>query len=96
MSKTTLKANYISCVINYLQPPITSDDIEKYSELGDISKVNVSCLKHFKINLLSMINCFQLPIVSEGFEKSSEFDELGGFNNELYIANVNDVYKLGF
>ena len=79
-----------------MQPPITSYEIEKYSEfnkLGDISKVNVSCLKHFKSNLLSMINCFQPPIVSEGFEKSSEFDELGGFNNELYIANVNDIYK---
>ena len=75
-----------------MQPPITSDEIEKYPEPGDFSEVNVSCLKHFKSNLL-MINCFQLPIVSEGFEKNSEFDELGGFNNELYIANVNDIHK---
>ena len=70
-----------------MQPPITSDEIEKYPEPGDFSEVNVSCLKHFKSNLL-MIYCFQLPIVSEGFEKSSEFDELHCKNRIVKITNI--------
>ena len=53
-----LKANYHN-VINYLQSPITSDEIEKYTEIDELGGINndiylsnVSCLKNVNDKLL--------------------------------------------